>query len=63
MEATKTKRPRITKERILRFTTDMTRVCNRLDKRIDQAIEENRQARKELFPEPYKDWRTNEITK
>lgn len=59
MEAT-TKRKRIARH-ILVFTTNQTRVVDDLMKRMDQQKEENLRIQKELFPEPYRDWRTNEI--
>lgn len=56
MEAT-TKRKRIARH-ILVFTTNQTRVVDDLMERIDQQKAENLRIQKELFPEPYKDWRT-----
>lgn len=54
-----TKRKRITRE--ILASSDFTKVCNQLHKNIDRAIISIRKDQKELFPEPYKDWRTNEI--
>ena len=56
MEVT-TKRKR-TARHILVFTTNQTRVFDDLMKRMDQQKAENLRIQKELFPEPYKDWRT-----
>ena len=60
------------REYVFEFSTDLRRAINKLDNDIDRAIvelkqqnndraEESKRIQKELFPEPYKDWRTNEI--
>ena len=56
MEVT-TKRKRIARHTLV-FTTNQTRVVDDLMKRMDQQKAENLRIQKELFPEPYKDWRT-----
>lgn len=49
------------REYVLEFSTNLNRAVKKLDKNIDRAIESIRKDKKELFPEPYRDWRTNEI--
>lgn len=60
------------REYVFEFSTNLNRALKQLDKDIDRAIvelkqqnndraEESKRIIKELFPEPYKDWRTNEI--
>lgn len=55
------KRKRILAKRMLVFTTDMAHDVDYLIKRIEAEKAKSAQERKELFPEPYRDWRTNEI--
>lgn len=55
MEAT-TKRKRIARE--LLATSDANKARLELIKKVDQLIENSNKIQKELFPEPYKDWRT-----
>jgi hypothetical protein len=55
------KRKRIERRSLL-FTTRFDKAFEDLERKLDLLIEENKQAQKELFPEPYKDWRTNETT-
>lgn len=60
------------REYVFEFSTNLNRAIKQLDNDIDRAIvelrqqnneraEESKRIIKELFPEPYKDWRTNEI--
>jgi hypothetical protein len=53
------KRKRI-QRRALLFTTRFDKAFEALERKLDLLIEENKQAQKELFPEPYIDWRTND---
>ena len=58
MEAT-TKRKRIVRE--LLATSDANKARLELIKKVDQLIKNSNKIQKELFHEPYKDWRKNEI--
>jgi hypothetical protein len=38
---------------------ELCKACESLSKNIDQAVEAIRKEEKQIFNQPYKDWRTN----